>query len=642
MPDSVPVIQQPTLIQFENIRKTINYIPPITTKEEDKGVVFEVGKGLVELKNIPKSIDNNNYKNNLELEIYDRTVNSGYGEFEIKGFVNDGSLTYSSLYINKKSTLNVQGTISLDSKSDISSNNKIPPSLIIDGKFIMNNNSILKIKEGEVIFSKDSKVTFPIGSKLIIDVPDNDNNYYVYINCDLEIDFSQIDQFINNKHVFISDDVNVIVNNLPGGRLMSVTDWVTELNKKVQNVNTVGIANLSNSSKVSYRWRAGSPDDQSDALQLSLDKGDIILGDFDLRLTGIPVVMKPNQQIITDMIVQKDARLFIIDKLQNGMQYILPRIHITKFNSDIIIEGTCQVFGKIVCNGSTAGIEINKGCKLLIEEGGSVQITNHAFIQNINSEDLPLIIVKGELIIDDFESFKNINPNNIVIQDNGKVIILNPSPIDENERKLLFSTPISIMGSDLYHYFGNRLNQVEYHVQKNCGIKIDEFYEYYSYMKWYNHLVEPMDIFQAIEKGYIIWHDGGFIELDHNIIPYIDETSNLSIVGEVFNTYGSSAEKVQQTAVNFMRSGSGDVMFRFVNGNEASEYTMSIKSTKIIRALYNTVTSKYRVYTEGDGGEIYVNNNFDISNPSSILDDKAQKFPIDESNITEFSIDDKS
>lgn len=627
----IPIIAQPTLTQFENIRKGLNYIPLA-----NQGVVFEVGKGLIKLFNNPKGLTEDNLKESLDLEIYSRTVNSGFGEFNIQGYIDDLSITYASLYVNEKSTLNVQDKISLDGKSDLSKDKKIPPTLVVDGTMNMSASSKLIVKEGSVTFNESAKVSFPLGSELIIDVPEDDTDYYVYIHCSLEIDFTQFNQFINHKNIYIADDVDIIVNNLPSGRYMSLTDWIRDLNKKYQNVNTVGMINLSNSNKVTYRWKCGNPNNQNDGLELVLNYGDVLLGDFDLRLTGIPNKMNPGQQIITDMIIQKDARLVITDQLENGMQYILPRLHITKFNDEIKQKGFCQVFGKILCDGYSSGIELSKGCQLIIEDGGSVHISNQATIQNINSDTEPIIIVRGELILDDISYLKDFHEENIVIEDNGKIIILNNIKSDD---KLLFSTPNGIMNSDLYKYFGHRLDKVEYHIPEGYGIKIDEFYEYFSMMKWYNHLIEPIDLFTAIEKGYIIWHNNAYIELDHNIIPYIDESSTLSIVGELFNVYGNKSEKVQETAMKFSKIGAGNITFKFVNGNKSKEITMFTKGPKITRTLYNVITDKYRIYTEGDGGTIYVANNIDSTKPEVIINPKALSFEIDDDNITEIKID---
>ena len=68
--------------------------------------------------------------------------------------------------------------------------------------------------------------------------------------------------------------------------------------------------------------------------------------------------------------------------------------------------------------------------------------------------------------------------------------------------------------------------------------------------KWYgNRRIE-----KAIHDGILVWHDGGFIELNNDIIPWADEKSTLLQASRLFKSFGSYDDEKLQEVIDRMKA----------------------------------------------------------------------------------------
>jgi hypothetical protein len=606
-----PDIHEATLSAFEDMRRANGFIP-----EPTKPSPFLLNnEGTIILYNYPKADDPGTA--NLHLVMFNRTSNGGPKPFELRGYYPGVNELYKSLTIEQVATFNIQSGLVMKSQPG-SSNKKESPELTVKGTMNIHPGASFNMTAGNAMFAEGSRLYIHDGAYFNVNFPSDDNTIHITIEGELELPFDQVDDILYHKNILVDKDVHVLVRNLPTNRYMSITDYVTDLNKSYQNLSTSGVRNLSNSSRVRYVWRAGTPPDMTEILSLFLDYGEAYLGDFHLLLTGMPKVLKEEMQYIADLTIDKKATLLIYQKLENGMTYVLPTLYITNFPGNTKEPGFCRVEGKIIADGKQSSIQLDRNCQLIIEESGEVTIQNSASIQNVNSyEESPILIVNGKLTIDDMSQLQNMSPGNIVFGPKGKLIVLNPVA-DETERKVLFSIPEGIKTSELYRLFEGRLQYIEWHFRKGNGISIDTTFDSFSKMSWYNHPIAPIELAQAIYEKMIIWDDGAFIEVDNSIAPFVDDTSDLTIVGRFFNTYGTDKEKTQEIAYKLSAVGCGDILFRFSKDSNVREVLMDLTGCNAEKALYHTVVEEFWLYTDSPGSLYYRNNTGGIT-PKSIM-----------------------
>lgn len=298
-------------------------------------------------------------------------------------------------------------------------------------------------------------------------------------------------------------------------------------------------------------------------------------------------------------------------------------------NTDVV--GSCIVNGTIVVDGEQSKITIDRGATLYINQGAHVYLRNGGSIQCTHNETNDRVLfINGTLELDNIEQISSFGHDNIVIGETGRIIILNP---DTGKKKILFSTPNGIHNTDLYRLFRDRIEHVTYHISKNNGIKIDQYYEYYSRQmtKWY----ADMRLEKAIHEQLIIWHDGAFIELNNEIIPWVNENCTLLDIGKMFKTYGTTDQEKLQEAVDLLTfAGSGNILFRFNTANNVKEIELKLNKSPITVASYNPLLDIYYVETKNNGTLFMQNEVYNISFDKLVSTTSTQYRIID--NTTKF------
>jgi hypothetical protein len=289
--------------------------------------------------------------------------------------------------------------------------------------------------------------------------------------------------------------------------------------------------------------------------------------------------------------------------------------------------------GKIIVDGPLSSIKVNRGGYIIIEESGEVILTNNGKMINSDNTDIKSLFIYGKLTIDDISQLQGFTPSNIEFGPKGKIEILNTNLT--GTKKVLFSTPNGIITSELYRLFGSRLNKIIYHIQANDGIKIDQFFDKYNDMTdWYG----GMRLEKAVKSGYIIWHNGGFIELDGSIIHWVDNNTTLLKVGNLFNVFGDTDKDKFQNAVNrLVYAGFGNIIFRFVTKSSDRDILLTLDNCYISSAFYNAANRRYQLMTNNQG-TVFIKNKVYSADVNSLIDASAKVVNIDNPERTEFTL----
>ena len=288
-----------------------------------------------------------------------------------------------------------------------------------------------------------------------------------------------------------------------------------------------------------------------------------------------------------------------------------------------------RIDGTTIVSGENSSITLDRKATLYISDTGVLELKNDAKLVSAYNDNTPVLFIYGTLIIDKIEQITSLNSENIILGENAKIIINNNY---EDENHLLFSTPNEIHYSDLYRLFEDRLDQVEYHIQANTGIKIDQYFEYYSrdMVDWYGGI----RIEKAIFNKMIIWHNGAYIELDHDIIPWADMNSSLLHASRIFKSYGSvDNQKLQDVVERLKYAGSGDIRFRFVEGDLSKEILLIIQGLKVNTIVGNSINKTYTVNTTGDG-DLFLHNLVSTVSLKNIVNDTATKVSLADGDTT--------
>ena len=284
------------------------------------------------------------------------------------------------------------------------------------------------------------------------------------------------------------------------------------------------------------------------------------------------------------------------------------------------IAGKCSVYGVINLKGKKSKITIDRGGLLYIASMGSIYASNDSMIISSYNEGSVSLYIDGTLYIDYIEQLVGFDPKNIIFGDNGKLVILNKY---DDEHKLLWTTPNGIYSSELYHLFGNRLSHIEYHIQPNTGIGIDQYYEFYSteMREWYNNV----RLEKAIYDKLIIWHDGGFIELYRDITPWVSCECNLYSISGLLKSYGLNDRDKLQSMVNHLKyAGSGNITFRFVQSEtEYKDVILSLNSVKM-ESIINKPQSDIYTLTTDNNGDLFYRNRVSNSSIDSLISSESK------------------
>lgn len=595
-------LDQPTLIQFETNRKQNNFIPPAGSNS-----FYNIGSGRINL--LTKNDDTKNYQ--FDISTNSGQIYTGIGNYIISRNVNTSPYNKLTVIANTKLSVNSMLTVDngeLEIHGDIE--------LMEHSHFIIKNNSIVTLYiDSAFVINNNTEIIVENGSSLII-----------YGRIDAHI--STVDSILNVKGITIDSAavMNVSGMDLLGERPFSLTDYDTFLRNKIINVYTQGEKNFSYG-RIGYTWTGGNPSNHSQIIRMSVLWGEAILGDFKLSILGIPSKIIPNLQMTSELHICKNTTLYIKENYQDK-RYMRPELYLGIVIGNNDTPAKCIVDGTIICEGNNSTITIDRGSSMYINDGGKLYLKDNAIMRSTYNDNNPVLFINGELIIDTIEQINSFNRDNIIIGDKGKVTILNP---DTGEKKLLWTTPDGIETSDLYRLFKDRINHIEYHISNNNGIGIDRYYEFYAreMTNWYG----GMRIEKAIHEGLISWHDGGFIELYHDIIPWVNKDCTLLHASHIFKTFGSYDKDKLQDAVDRLRyAGCGNILFRFIDGEYIKEVTLVLEDINMINIVKDHTNDMYLLTTDNDG-KLFIKNNVSNTTVSNIINKNSISLDIIDNKI---------
>lgn len=603
-------LNQPTLTLFEINRKQNNVIPP-----KGSNSFYNIGEGIINLFTIRDNPDNYRF----DLYTDRNTVYTGVGNFIISGEINDINKPYKSLNIIPNTQLSVTQRLTIDNYGI----------LIVHGTLELLKGSQLYIgKNTTIIFYKDSKLKINEDIEIVVE---NGAEFNIYGLIDIPL--SEVNKFLSIPHINIDSIVVMEVDGLDqlGDRIYSMTDFYTEMSQRIINLYTQGEKNFPYG-RLGYTWAGGNPSYRSQCIKISTLWGTSILGDFKLSVLGMPEDNIIDMQIVTQLDILKDTTLLIQESYYD-YQYVRPELYIGIISENNITPGICNIDGHIIVDGPNCMITLDRGGSIHINEGGILELRNDSIIRSTYNDEGEILFIDGTLIIGNIEQIKTFTHDNIVIGDTGKVIIINP---DTGNKKLLFSTPNGILTSTLYRLFRDRIDHIEYHISNNNGIRIDQYFEFYNRQmtKWFG----DRRIEKAIKDGILVWHDGGYIELDHDIIPWVNMNCTLLQASRLFKTFGSyDNEKLQECVDRLTYAGCGDIIFRFICGNEIKEITLTLKSVEMTNVINHPLTNMY-VVTANSDGTLFMRNKLGSVSEEKIINKESRSFLI-QKKVVEFPLE---
>ncbi|MCM1440211.1 MAG: hypothetical protein NC131_13560 [Roseburia sp.] len=582
-------ISRPSLVDFESYRKSIEYIPPAGSNS-----FYEIGEGEINIFCIRDD----------PLDLYFRL-------FTHRGSVptGNGVVHISTEYYYKDLTI-IENTELVVNSGLVLSNGKMD----VHGKVSFDKSSKMRVADNsKVIFYSDS--VFDIMDNPYIDI---DETSYVCVYGTINIHLNKISLLSNRNLIIDSAAIINVFGIYLGQRTVSLTEYERLLRDTVININTQGEYN-NEYCRIGYNWVGGTPATKSQIIKMIVLWGESVLGDFKLSILGLQEREIPNKQVISDLEIKKGCTLYISESFKE-FQFLHPELYLGVILGNTKRPATCTIYGTIIADGNNSIITIDRGASIYIKDGGELYLRNGAEIRSTNnSENDKLILIDGTLIIDEIEQINSFTTGNIVFGEHGKVKILNP---DTGERKLLFTTPIGIASSDLYRLFYDNIDHIEYHVSNNTGIGIDKYFEFYQreMTKWFG----DRRIEKAIHDGILVWHDGGFIEIYKKVTPWANTNCTLLEASRLFKSFGSyDNERLQEVVERLIYAGCGNIVFRFIDGDDYSEVTLTLDKVKMNNVINKPMTDSYILYHENDG-DLYIQNKVNKVDSKHIISPKSK------------------
>jgi len=600
-------INQPTLVQFETVRKQQEIIPYLESNS-----FFTVGSGQINLFTVRDNVDDYRF----DLFTDQGKVYTGPGNFTVSGDILDTNNPYRNMSVIPNTSLIVNQMLTVNGgELDIYGTLELLPysQLIVDGgNVVCHPNSVIVIND-------NTNLKVESGSLLTI-----------YGRIDIHV--SSIDFILNAPHVIVDSAAVLNVSGIEyPDRTFSLTDYDHELRERYININTQGERNFPEG-RVGHIWRQGSPHEPSQVIGINLQLGECPLGDFRLPILGLPNETYPLMQTVSDLHIRKNSTLYISESFGKHT-YIRPELYLGVIIGNTNVPANCVVNGKIIADGIRSLITVDRGATLHIEEGGELQLKAGAVMRCTHNEDTEVLFINGRLVVDNMSQIKTFESENIVFGPKGKVVILNPSG---SERRLLFTTPSGLEGSDLYRIFLDDIDHVEYHVSSNTGIGIDKYFE--SYSRDMTYWFGKRRFEKAIHDGILKWHDGAYIELYNDITPWVSEYSTLLSVGRLFKSYGSNDEERLQDVVDRLRyAGCENILFRFINGEEVGEVLLSLEAIRLKSVINNPLSMKYVLNTDNTG-DLFIRNRISTNAVKNLIHPLAKMIEVPEGNRVEFTL----
>lgn len=594
-------LNQPTLMMFETARRQANHIPP-----QGSNSFYTIGSGEINL--LVKRSDPEDYR--FDIFTNKGTIYTGPGNFLFAGDIHDTNKPYGELTVITETQLSVNHILTISGgKMDVHGTLE----LMSHSQLVIRDNAkVTMFLDSTFIIRDDTQILIEKGSSLTI---------YGGIN----IHLNRVDSLVNTDGIIIDSAAVMTVDgmDLLGKREYSLTDYDAYLRTKVINVDTQGSIDTPHG-RICYTWKDGSPLNKSQLLRMNIMWGNVILGDFKYSVLGVPEKIIDDLQIIQELIVEKGTTLHITEEYQ-GYRYIRPSLYLGIIVDNCKQPASCTVNGKIVVDDKNCTIIIDRGSSLKVSKGGELWLNHGAKLLNThNDEDAPLLYLDGTLYIEDLSQIESFSHDNIIMGEDAKVVIFNP---EGEERRVLFSTPNGIHDSDLYKFFRDRIDQVEYHIPKNTGIVIDQYYDFYArqFTDWYG----GRRIEKAIHDGIIVWHDGAFIELNSEVIPWVNSECTLLHAARLFKTFGSfDTDKLQEAVERLKYAGAGNIVFRFVDGDHFHEVTMVLDGITMKNVVNHPLTHMYVLTTDNDG-ELFMRSKVANATVKSIINPNSRQLEIE-------------
>ena len=581
-----------SICEYEKYRSDNQFIPPLESNS-----YYDINTGII---NVYTTLESK-----FRLYTDSGLINMGLCEFQI------GDNAYELFTV-------ITGTkLIVDNKLTI-----IDAPFSVHGDVVFNSGSVLYLtKNATGVFYADSHIRIEDNVSIIVE-----DGCSLDVFGEVDIHINVIDQIINNANVIVDTAAFIKAFGIEGpdveNRIFSLTDYDSYLRTQFISQYTQGEQNTIYG-RMGYVWRGGDTEINSTQIEIGALYGECILGDFRLSILGKQESLVSDLQILVHCFVDPEATLMITDTYHDKLYY-RPELYLGYIRGNVFTGGTCTVDGKIIVDGLSSKITIDKYSKLTINEGGVVEVKNNSNIICNSDPDEVALVINGTLIVDTIEQINSFNPNNIEFGPNGKVIILNNYPDDH---KLLWTTPIGIHSTDLYRLFENRLNHIEYHIQSNTGIGIDEYYEFYArdMTDWYS----GMRIEKAIHEGMIKWHKNGFIELNQSITPWVDESSSLLHAARIFKSYGSyDGDKLQEVVNRLRYAGASDIVFRFIHGDTHHDVPLVLDDCTMYSIVNKPMTTHYILNVQNNDGELYLRNKVPNTNDSTIIQYTSRIVPV--------------
>ena len=586
-------LNQSTLNLFEDERLRYSYYPP-----NQSNSFYEIGEGIINI-----FIDDHQMK----IFIESGTINTGsvfvidkdpYIQLDV---LQDTKLVVNDVFMIKNNTLvNVYGTLELseDSLLNISDNSKI----------VLHPGSVLVVKD---------RVNIQI---------DNSSIFEIY--GEINVPLSSVNMILNNDRIYKDTSSVLNVNEINmDDREYSLTDFYTDIRDYTINPYVQGEHNVDNG-RIGYKWLNGDTNKGYRELEVSIAYGQVVFGDFQLSVLGKLENIIEDFTTISNIKVNKNTKLYISEEY-NGYRYLYPKLYIGRVIGNCITPGSMSISGEVYIDGENTSIILDRNGSLIIEKSGTLYLQNHSKLLCTNViEDEIVLTINGTLIIDDISQIDTLNSGNIKVGEDAKIIILNQNLPDDT---ILFSTPNGILESDLYRIFKPYIEQVEYHIQPNTGIKIDQYYEYYprDMTQWY----ADRRIELAIHQSLLVWHNNAFIELDSQIIPWVNNECTLYEASTLFKTTMSGKKLVlSDVAARLKYAGSGNIRFKFVD-TDITELTLVLDEATISTIINKPLTDEY-VATANKKCTLFIRNKINDSNSSNIISAQSKMVPIEEGETT--------
>ena len=581
-----------SICEYEKYRSDNQFIPPLESNS-----YYDINTGII---NVYTTLESK-----FRLYTDSGTINLGDDDFQIgeNQYELFTVITGTQLVVDKKLTI-------------------IDAPFSVHGDVVFNSGSVLYLtKNATGVFYADSHIRIEDNVSIIVE-----DGCSLDVFGEVDIHINVIDQIINNANVIVDTAAFIKAFGIEGpdveNRIFSLTDFDSYLRTQFISQYTQGEQNTIYG-RMGYVWRGGDTEINSTQIEIGALYGECILGDFRLSILGKQESLVSDLQILVHSFVDPEATLMITDTYHDKLYY-RPELYLGYIRGNVFTGGTCTVDGKIIVDGSSSKITIDKYSKLTINEGGVVEVKNNSNIICNSDPDEVSLVINGTLIVDTIEQINSFNPNNIEFGPNGKVIILNNYPDDH---KLLWTTPIGIHSTDLYRLFENRLNHIEYHIQSNTGIGIDEYYEFYArdMTDWYS----GMRIEKAIHEGMIKWHKNGFIELNQSVTPWVDELSSLLHAARIFKSYGSyDGDKLQEVVNRLRYAGASDIIFRFIHGDTHHDVPLVLDDCTMYSIVNKPMTTHYILNVQNNDGELYLRNKVPNTNDSTIIQYTSRIVPV--------------